>query len=87
MDKATKDGIVAKYARKEGDTGSPEVQIAILSQRIRELTAHLQQNKKDNSTRRGLLLMVSRRRNLLKYLSRENYERYMSLTTELGIRR
>ena len=82
MDKATKDGIVAKYARKEGDTGSPEVQIAILSQRI-----HLQQNKKDNSTRRGLLLMVSRRRNLLKYLSRENYERYMSLTTELGIRR
>ena len=87
MDKATKDGIVAKYARKEGDTGSPEVQIAILSQRIRELTAHLQQNKKDNSTRRGLLLMVSRRRNLLKYLSKENYERYISLTAELGIRR
>ncbi len=87
MDKATKDALVAKYARKEGDTGSPEVQIAILSQRIRELTTHLQQNKKDNSTRRGLLLMVSRRRNLLKYLSKENYERYISLTAELGIRR
>jgi small subunit ribosomal protein S15 len=87
MDKATKDGIIAKYARKEGDTGSPEVQIAVLSQRIRELTAHLQNNKKDNSTRRGLLLMVSRRRTLLKYLSKENYERYISLTAELGIRR
>lgn len=87
MDKATKNGIITKYARQEGDTGSPEVQIALLSQRIRELTAHLQNNKKDNSTRRGLLLMVSRRRNLLKYLSSENYERYISLTAELGIRR
>ncbi len=86
MDKATKNGLVAKYARKEGDTGSPEVQIALLSQRIRELTEHLQKNKKDNSTRRGLLLMVSRRRTLLKYLQRENYERYISLTSELGIR-
>ncbi len=87
MDKATKTAIITKYARKEGDTGSPEVQIAVLTQEIRELTEHLQKNKKDNSTRRGLLLKVSRRRTLLKYLSSENYERYISLTQELGIRR
>ncbi|MDD2403577.1 MAG: 30S ribosomal protein S15 [Victivallaceae bacterium] len=87
MDKAAKTGIITKFARQDGDTGSPEVQIAVLTHRIKELTAHLQSNKKDNSTRRGLLLMVSRRRNLLKYLYRENYERYISLTNELGIRR
>lgn len=87
MDKATKTGIITSFARQEGDTGSPEVQVAILSNRIKELTAHLQKNKKDNSTRRGLLLMVSRRRTLLKYLNKENHERYLSLTTELGIRR
>jgi len=69
MDKAAKTGIISKFARQEGDTGSPEVQVAVLTQRIKELTEHLQKNKKDNSTRHGLLMMVSRRRTLLKYLS------------------
>ena len=87
MDKATKSQVIAKYARKEGDSGSPEVQIAILTTRIKELTEHLRNNKKDHSTRRGLLAMVSRRKRLLRYLARENHERYITLTDELGIRR
>ena len=85
MDKATKSQVIAKYARKEGDSGSPEVQIAILTTRIKELTEHLRNNKKDHSTRRGLLAMVSRRKRLL--LASENHERYITLTDELGIRR
>jgi small subunit ribosomal protein S15 len=87
MDKETRTSVIAKYARQEGDTGSPEVQIALLTGRIREITEHLRTNKKDNSSRRGLLTMVSRRKKLLAYLSRENRERYLSLTDELGIRR
>ena len=87
MDKATKSQVIAKYARKEGDSGSPEVQIAILITRIKELTEHLRNNKKDHSTRRGLLAMVSRRKRLLRYLASENHERYITLTDELGIRR
>lgn len=87
MDKATKSQVIAKYARKEGDSGSPEVQIAILTTRIKELTEHLRDNKKDHSTRRGLLAMVSRRKRLLRYLAGENHERYITLTDELGIRR
>ncbi len=87
MDKATKTEIVKKYARKEGDTGSPEVQVALLSFRIKELTEHLKVNFKDHSTRRGLLAMVSLRKKLLNYLSRENHTRYIELTDELGIRR
>lgn len=87
MDKDTKSSIITKYARQEGDTGSPEVQIAILTNRIQELTEHLRSNKKDNSTRRGLMAMVSRRKRLLAYLSKENHERYLSLTEELGVRR
>lgn len=87
MDKATKAEIIAKFARKEGDTGSPEVQIAILSTRIRELTEHLKLNAKDNSTRRGLLAMVALRKKLLSYLQRENLESYLKITTELSIRR
>ena len=71
----------------ETDTGSPEVQIAILTTRIKELTEHLRNNKKDHSTRRGLLAMVSRRKRLLRYLASENHERYITLTDELGIRR
>ena len=70
MDKAAKIEIIKKYGRKEGDTGSPEVQIALLSARIRELTEHLRNNKKDNSTRRGLLAMVALRKRLLAYLER-----------------
>ena len=87
MDKAVKQEIIKKYARKEGDTGSPEVQIAILSARIVELTDHLRANKKDHSTRRGLLAMVALRKKLLNYLMRENREKYLSITSELGIRR
>ena len=87
MDKAVKQEIIKKYARKEGDTGSPEVQIALLSNRISALTEHLRANKKDHSTRRGLLAMVALRKRLLAYLERENVERYLSLTDELGIRR
>ena len=87
MDKATKSEIIKKYGRKEGDTGSPEVQIALLSNRISALTEHLRANKKDHSTRRGLLAMVALRKKLLSYLARENRARYISLTDELGIRR
>ena len=82
-----KSEIIAKFGRKEGDTGSPEVQIAILSTRIRELTEHLKLNAKDNSTRRGLLAMVALRKKLLNYLQRENLESYLKITTELSIRR
>ena len=79
--------IIAKFARTAGDTGSPEVQIALLSARILALTEHLKANKKDHSTRRGLLAMVALRKKLLSYLARENRARYISLTDELGIRR
>jgi small subunit ribosomal protein S15 len=87
MDKAQKTEIIAKYQRQAGDTGSPEVQIAVLSFRINELTEHLRANKKDHSTRRGLLAMVARRRKLLTYLNKENHERFISITDELKIRR
>ena len=87
MEKAQKTEIIAKYQRQEGDTGSPEVQIAILSFRINELTEHLRANKKDHSTRRGLLAMVARRRKLLTYLNKENHERFISLSDDLKIRK
>jgi small subunit ribosomal protein S15 len=87
MDKARKTEIITKYAVKDGDTGSTEVQIAVLSEKIKELTEHMKANKKDHSTRRGLLAMVSRRRKLIAYLNKKNHERYLSLTDELGIRR
>ena len=87
MDKAQRAEIIAKFGRKEGDTGSPEVQIALLSARINELTEHLKVNFKDNSTRRGLLAMVSLRKKLLSYLLRENRAKYIEITDALGIRR
>ena len=87
MSMAPKAETIAKFARKDGDTGSPEVQIALLSNRISALTEHLRANKKDHSTRRGLLAMVALRKKLLTYLARENRARYISLTDELGIRR
>ena len=87
MDKAKRSEIISKYGRKEGDTGSPEVQIALLSARILELTEHLKANKKDHSTRRGLLAMVSLRKQLLAFLMRENLAKYIELTDALGIRR
>lgn len=87
MDKAKKTELITTFARKEGDTGSPEVQIAILSGRISELTAHLKANPKDFSTQRGLMAMVNRRKRLLKYLAGENREAYLEVTGKLNIRR
>lgn len=81
-----KQEIIAKYARKEGDTGSPEVQIALLSARISNLTEHLKQHPKDNHTRRGLLKLVGKRQGLLKYLERTNLEGYRKLKSDLGLR-
>ena len=79
--------LIKKFARTEGDTGSPEVQVAILTERINNLTGHFQDNKKDNHSRRGLLAMVATRRKLLDYVKRKNEERYQTLIGELGIRR
>jgi len=87
MDKELKNSIISKYARHEGDTGSPEVQVALLTHRINHLNEHLKINKKDHHSRRGLLLMVGRRRGLLDYLSRTDIERYRSLIAELNLRR
>ena len=79
--------IIAEYATKEGDTGSPEVQVAILSERIANLTGHFQGHKKDNHSRRGLLKMVSLRRRLLDYTRNKDEARYKSLIERLGLRR
>jgi len=78
--------IIQKFARKEGDTGSPEVQIALLTARIVHLTAHCTEHKKDNHTRRGLLKLVGQRRSMLKYLERTDIEKYRTLKQELNIR-
>jgi len=86
MTQAEKQAIIADYATHEGDTGSPEVQIAVLTTRINELTAHLKIHKKDNHSRRGLLKMVGHRRNLLSYLYNKDIERYRALIAKLGIR-
>ena len=83
----TKAEIIAKYAIHEGDTGSPEVQIAVLTKRINDLTEHLRVNKKDHHSRRGLLKMVGQRRNLLNYLTKIAIERYRAIIAELGIRK
>ena len=82
-----KQDIIAKYATHEGDTGSPEVQIALLTKRIADLTEHLKFNKHDHHSRRGLLLMVGDRRRLLDYLKKVDIERYRSLIERLGLRR
>ena len=87
MDKAKRQEIIAKFARKEGDTGSPEVQIALLSCRISELTEHLKANPKDHSTRRGLLAMVALRKKQLAYLLKEDHAKYIEITDALSIRR
>ncbi len=87
MDKATKTATIQQYARQEGDTGSPEVQVALLTKRIAHLTEHLKINRKDYSTQTGLIAMVNRRKKLLSYLARENFERYVALCEELDIRR
>jgi small subunit ribosomal protein S15 len=82
-----KQGLIEQFAVKEGDTGSPEVQVAILSERIKNLTDHLADHKKDFHSRRGLLVMVGQRRRLLDYLKRKNAERYEYLIQRLGLRR
>ena len=87
MDTATKQKIIGEYATADGDTGSPEVQVALLSHRISHLTEHLKEHKHDHHSRRGLLLLVGRRRRLLDYLARTDIERYRSLIARLGIRR
>ena len=79
--------LVAEYGLKAGDTGSPEVQVAILTERIKNLTEHFKANHKDNHSRRGLLMMVNKRRNLLAYLKKTDVERYNALIQKLGLRK
>ena len=86
-DAETKKKIIAEYALTEGDTGSPEVQIALLSHRISHLTEHLKTHKHDHHSRRGLLLLVGKRRRLLNYLQKTEIERYRSIVERLGLRR
>lgn len=87
MDKVKKQEIIDQYKLHEGDTGSPEVQIAILTERINHLNEHLKAHKKDHHSRRGLLKMVGRRRGLLNYLKDKDIERYRVIIDKLGIRR
>ena len=87
MRKEEKTAIIEQYATHPGDTGSPEVQIAVLTSRINELTEHLRVHKHDNHSRRGLLQMVGKRRNLLGYLIKTDIERYRAIIAELGIRK
>ncbi len=82
-----KQGVIQKHRVHERDTGSPEVQISLLTSRIQGLTEHLQDNKKDHAARRGLLKMVSRRAALLKYLTRTNWTRYKTIIADLGLRK
>ena len=87
LEKEVKDEIIQEYKRHGDDTGSPEVQIAILTTRIKDLTGHLQVNKHDESSRRGLLKLVGRRRRLLSYLRRKDYQKYLAVTEKLNIRK
>ena len=83
----TKQEVIAKFGRSEGDTGSPEVQIALLTQRINHLTEHLKSHQKDHHSRRGLLQMVGRRKGLLDYLKSTDIEKYRKIIAELGLRK
>ena len=87
MTKDEKQAIISQYATHEGDTGSPEVQIAVLTSRINTLTEHIKQNKKDFHSRRGLQKMIGHRRNLLNYLQNNDIERYRAIVSKLGLRR
>ena len=87
LDAAVKQQIMTEYATHEGDTGSPEVQVAMLSRRIADLTEHLKEHKHDHHSRRGLLLLVGQRRRLLNYLKDKDINRYRSLIERLGLRR
>ncbi|MCR4960168.1 MAG: 30S ribosomal protein S15 [Lachnospiraceae bacterium] len=85
--KEKKDAIIKEYARKEGDTGSPEVQIAVLTERIKELTEHLKGNPNDKHSKRGLDMMIGQRRGLLAYLKKTDIERHRALIAKLGLRK
>lgn len=87
MDKARKNEIILAHARHEGDTGSPEVQIALLTERINHLNDHLKAHKKDHHSRRGLLMMVGQRRGLLNYLMAQDITRYRAIVEKLGLRK
>ena len=87
MMKDQKQEIITTYAIHEGDTGSPEVQIAILSKRINDLTEHLKANPKDHHSRRGMFKMIGNRRNLLNYLQKKDIERYRAIVEKLGLRK
>ena len=87
MTQAEKQAIIKEYATHEGDTGSPEVQIAVLTKRINDLNEHLKANHKDHHSRRGLLKMVGHRRNLLAYLQKNDIERYRAIVKKLGLRK
>jgi small subunit ribosomal protein S15 len=87
LDAATKQKIMSEFATTESDTGSPEVQVAMLTQRIKDLTEHLKEHKHDHHSRRGLLILVGQRRRLLQYLQRTDITRYRSLIERLGLRR
>ena len=87
MTQAEKQAVMQEYATHEGDTGSPEVQIAVLTKRINDLTDHLRTHKKDHHSRRGLLKMVGRLRNLLNYLMKKDVNRYRAIIEKLGIRK
>lgn len=87
MENERKRSIISEHARHEGDTGSPEVQIALLTERINNLTEHLKTHKKDHHSRRGLLMMVGRRRSLLNYLTKIDIERYRAIVEKLGLRK
>ncbi|HAY43134.1 30S ribosomal protein S15 [Arthrobacter sp. MYb213] len=87
LDAAVKNEIIKAYATHEGDTGSPEVQVAVMSRRIKDLTEHLKQHKHDHHTRRGLMALVGRRRRMLGYLKNTDIERYRALIERLGLRK
>ena len=87
LDAAVKKQIMDEFGTKEGDTGSPEVQVAMLTQRIKDLTEHLKVHQHDHHSRRGLLLLVGRRRRLLNYLQRKDINRYRAVIEKLGLRR
>ena len=86
LSKDHKTSVIAKYKRKDDDTGSPEVQVALLTESINDLTEHLKTHKKDHASRRGLLMKVGKRRRLLRYLESTNLERYRAIVNELGLR-
>ena len=87
LDQDVKTEIISKYGRNEGDTGSPEVQVALITQRVKDLTEHLKQNRHDYSSERGLKKLVGQRNRLLDYLQSKDLERYRTLVKELGLRR